>query len=352
LKPNLLYFYPKRATFVAKDIYILGRNFKVKTQNLKWTSKFFLPLNFIKQLLFILRNLKNTPIFIVMFGGYWSFLPAFIGKVFGKKVFVILGGTDCVSFPEFNYGSLRKQPLKWFIKKAYQWSTKLLPVDDSLMYSDYNYLPQAVNKKQGVNAFFQHLKTPYSVIPNGYDTSFWHIDKNNVIPQSFISIAYVTDDTRLTLKGFDTIIKLAVQFKEASFTLVGLSKAMIDKLTLPSNITVYKSMSPKRIKKKFAKHQFYLQLSLSEGFPNALTEAMLCQCIPIGSAVGGIPKIISKYGVILQNQDFDALKNEVKKLLTLPQSDLKERGVAARKHIVANFSLENRAKILLNTIAH
>ncbi|MFK5890647.1 MAG: glycosyltransferase family 4 protein [Flavobacteriaceae bacterium] len=352
MKANLLYFYPKKATFVAKDIYILGRNFKVKTQDLKWTSKSLLLLNFINQFIFILRNLKNTPVFIVMFGGYWAFLPAFIGKIFGKKVFIILGGTDCVSFPEFNYGSLRKQPLKWFIKKAYQWSTKLLPVDDSLMYSEHNYLPNSINKTQGVKAFFKQLKTPYTVIPNGFDTSFWDVNKDNVIPLSFISIAYVTDDTRLTLKGFDTVIKLAAQFKEASFTLVGLSKAMIDKLKLPSNITVYKSMPPKRIKKKFAKHQFYLQLSLSEGFPNALTEAMLCQCIPIGSAVGGIPKIISKYGVILQKQDFEGLKNEVKKLVALPQSELKEKGVAARQHIVTNFSLENRAKILYKTIVH
>jgi glycosyltransferase involved in cell wall biosynthesis len=257
-----------------------------------------------------------------------------------------------VSFPEFNYGSLRKQPLKWFIKKSYQWSTKLLPVDDSLMYSEYNYLPNSINKTQGVKTFFKQLKTPYTVIPNGFDTSFWDVNKDNVIPLSFISIAYVTDETRLTLKGFDAVIKLAEQFKEASFTLVGLSKAMIDKLNLPPNITVYKSMSPKRIKKKFAKHQFYLQLSLSEGFPNALAEAMLCQCIPIGSAVGGIPKIISKFGVVLQKQDFEGLINEVKKLLTLPQSDLKERGVAARQHIVANFSLENRAKMLHKTIAH
>lgn len=352
MKPNLLYFYPKKATFVAKDIYLLERDFKVKTQNLKWTSKYLLPLNFIKQLIFILRNTKNTPVFIVMFGGYWSFLPTLLGKILNKKVYIILGGTDCVSFPEFNYGSLRKQPLKWFIKKSYQWSTRLLPVDASLMYSDYNYLPQVVNKKQGVKAYFQNLKTPYSVIPNGYHISFWGVDKIDVAPLSFISIAYVSDDARLTLKGFDTIIKLAQQFKEASFTLVGLSKAMTNKLNLPSNIVVYKNLSPKRIKKQFAKHQFYVQISLSEGFPNALAEAMLCQCIPIGSAVGGIPKIISKYGVVLQNQDFDVLKNEVKKLVALPQSELKEKGLAARQHIISNFSLENRAKMLLNNIAN
>jgi glycosyltransferase involved in cell wall biosynthesis len=350
LKPNLLYFYPKKATFVAKDISILKADYSVKTQDLKWTRKSLLLLNYINQFFFILKNLKHTPVFIVMFGGYWSFLPALIGRIFGKKVFIILGGTDCVSFPEFNYGSLRKQPLKWFIKKSYQWCSKLLPVDDSLLFSDYKYLPEAKYKKQGVKAFFKHLETPYTIVPNGFDTSFWIVDKKKVTPQSFISIAYVTDKTRLILKGFDTVIKLARQLEEATFTLVGLSKEMANKLKLPSNITVYESLSSEKITAQFAKNQFYLQLSLSEGFPNALAEAMLCQCIPIGTAVGGIPKIISKYGVILQKQDFDTLTNEVKKLVALPQSELKEKGVAARQHIVANFSLENRAKILLNTI--
>jgi len=352
LKSNLLYFYPKKATFVAKDISILKADYSVKTQDLKWTRKSLLLLNFINQFFFILRNLKNTPVFIVMFGGYWSFLPAFIGRIFGKKVFIILGGTDCVSFPEFNYGSLRKQPLKWFIKKSYQWCSKLLPVDDSLIFSDYSYLPDAKYKKQGVKAFFKHLKTPYTVVSNGFDESFWKVNKKKVIPQSFISIAYAADKTRLTLKGFDSVIKLARQFEEATFTLVGLSKEVSNKLKLPSNITVYESLSSEKMKEQLAKNQLYLQLTLSEGFPNALAEAMLCQCIPIGSAVGGIPKIISKYGVILQKQDFDVLTNEVKKLVVLHQSDLKERGVAARQHIVANFSLENRAKILHKTIAH
>ena len=214
MKPNLLYFYPKKATFVEKDISILEADYKVKTQDLKWINKSILLLNFISQFFFILRNLKRTPVFIVMFGGYWSFLPAFIGRIFGKKVFIILGGTDCVSFPEFNYGSLRKQPLKWFIKKSYQWCSKLLPVDDSLMYSDYDYLPEAKHKNQGVKVFFKHLETPYTVIPNGFDASSWEVNKKNVIPQSFISIAYVSDETRLTLKGFDTVIKLAKQLKE------------------------------------------------------------------------------------------------------------------------------------------
>ena len=346
MKPNLLYFYPKRATFIEKDITILKENYTVITQNLEWPNKYLLALNFIKQLFFILKNLKNTSFFIVMFGGYWSFLPTLMGRIFNKKVFVILGGTDCVSFPEFNYGSLRKQPLKWFIKKSCQWAYKLLPVDESLILSDYQYLPNATYKKQGVKAFFKNLKTPFTVIPNGFDTSFWKVNKDKITANSFISVAYVSDDTRLTLKGFDALVKLAEQFKEASFTMVGLSKKMTQKLNLPPNIKVYNHLSREKIRDEFASHSYYLQLSLSEGFPNALAEAMLCQCIPIGTAVGGIPKIIVNYGYVAPQQDLETLIAETKKLVTLPQSELKKKGKAAREHIVTHYSLENRAKLL------
>jgi len=82
LKPNLLYFYPKRATFIEKDIAILKDNYTVITQNLEWPNKYLLALNFIKQLFFILKNLKNTSFFIVMF---WRLL-VFFANINGEDI--------------------------------------------------------------------------------------------------------------------------------------------------------------------------------------------------------------------------------------------------------------------------
>ena len=53
----------------------------------------------------------------------------------------------------------------------------------------------------------------------------------------------------------------------------------------------------------FSMSRFYLQLSFSEGFGNALCEAMLCECVPIGSNVGAIPFIINDTGFILKKKD-------------------------------------------------
>ena len=351
MKPKLLYFYPNRATFIEKDIASLSEKYDIQTQDLPWTDKISLPVNFIKQFFFLISRINNTRVILVMFGGYWSFLPALIGKLFRKKVFIILGGTDCVYFPEFNYGSLRKQPLTWFIKKSYQWCTRLLTVDDSLMYVDYNFLKNATYKKQGVKAYFPNLKTPYTVIPNGFDAAFWKQKENNKTPHSFLSIAFVNDTTRLTLKGFDTVIALANHFKEASFTLVGLSKTFALKLKLPKNIKIYAYLSAKELKKEIEKHRFYLQLSLSEGFPNALAEAMLGQCIPIVTAVGGMPKIVKNTGIVLAQENKAVLIEEINKLLALPQSNLEVMGASARSQIVSNFSIEKRAALLVSTLS-
>lgn len=351
MKPKLIYFYPAKATFIERDISFLSKNYEVLKQDLPWTNKYLILINFARQKLFMLRNLFGTSVYLVMFGGYWSFLPALFGRIFNKRVFIILGGTDCVSFPEINYGSLRKQPLKWFIKKSYQWAYKLLPVDDSLMFSEYHYNPLATNKTQGVKANFKNLKTPFTVIPNGYDTNFWQSGNTLKTPNSFISIAYVNDRTRFILKGFDSVLKLAEHFKEATFTLVGISKQFAETLQIPKNVTLFNHLDAEAIKKLMTTQQFYLQLSLSEGFPNALAEAMLMRCIPIGSAVGAIPKIINQTGVVLYDNSEALLKTEVRKLLDLPQETLKILGLSAKAQINENFSIKNRMALLQTVLA-
>lgn len=351
MKPKLIYFYPAKATFIERDINYLSKNYEVLTQDLPWTNKQLILINFIRQKLFMLKHLFDTRIYLVMFGGYWSYLPTLFGKFFNKRVFIILGGTDCVSFPEINYGSLRKQPLKWFIKKSYQWSERLLPVDDSLMFSDYNYNPNAINKLQGVKAFFKNLNTPYTVIPNGFDTEYWLSKSEVKIPNSFISVAYVNDESRFILKGFDSILRLAKRFKDATFTLIGISAAFAKTLAIPENVILFNDLKPEAIKEQLAQHQFYLQLSLSEGFPNALAEAMLMRCIPIGSAVGAIPKIIGDTGLILTNNDADLLVSEIQKLRNQTPLALEVMGISAKSQISENFNIAHRIELIRATLA-
>lgn len=72
---------------------------------------------------------------------------------------------------------------------------------------------------------------------------------------------------------------------------------------MPENVVLMKKINQDELINQFQAHEFYAQLSMFEGFPNALCEAMLCGCIPIGSSVSAIPDIIGETGFILDKKD-------------------------------------------------
>jgi glycosyltransferase involved in cell wall biosynthesis len=103
--------------------------------------------------------------------------------------------------------------------------------------------------------------------------------------------------------------------------------------TLPitsNNITTIGFVDHAILPDFYSEAEFYLQLSISEGFPNALSEAMLCECIPIGSSVGAIPDIIGDAGFVLKKRDIEALKHVIEEALASHREDL---SIKARNRI-------------------
>ena len=139
MQEKILYIYPEYSTFIGKDIRFLSKRFEVRSPAHNWSNKAATPLNFLRQLLFLCCHLRGSVAVFVMFGGYWSLLPALAGKVTGIPVFIIPGGTDCVSFPSLNYGSLRKPMMRTFIRWSFALCTELFPVHGSLVESSYSY---------------------------------------------------------------------------------------------------------------------------------------------------------------------------------------------------------------------
>jgi glycosyltransferase involved in cell wall biosynthesis len=278
-----------------------------------------------------------------MFGGYWSLLPSVFGRLTGKTVFIIPGGTDCVSFPFFRYGSLRKPLLAAFIKWSYQWCTRLIPVDESLAYSNYSYHEECVNQNQGFKYHFPKLETPYTVVHNGFDPVFFSAPTKPKNHNSFIVVAPVNDMIRFRLKGIDIVFELASKFKDCYFTLVGLQNNVTDQLgEIPENVLILPFLPQNQFIEHLLESEFVLQLSVSEGFPNSLCEAMLCECIPIGSSVGAIPLIISDTGFIMNSSNLGYIKERFTRILELTDAERKELGVNARERIIKNFHISKR----------
>ncbi|WP_255502045.1 glycosyltransferase family 4 protein [Algoriphagus sp. AK58] len=337
----ILYTFPVRTAFIDRDLEMIRPVADIKP--LEFTqSPVKLPFYFILQFLQLLWFLPRTSQYLCFFGGYHSVLPVWFGKVFGKKCTIQAGGTDCINMPEIGYGNFRK---KW-LRKATVYSFKncslILPVAEALVKQDYSFDPQ-INPKQGLLNLIPDLKTLIQVIPNGFDTDFWRDLGKERKPFSFISVATGTSNpSRAIVKGYDLIEKLAERHPNWSFTLVGDSAYFSSN----KNVTVLGKMKPIDLLKLYNSHQFYLQLSISEGFPNALGEAMACGCVPVGSAVGAIPEIIGDTGIVIGQKDFSELDNQLEELVSTPKTL-----PSSQNRIKTYFSFSNRKINLLKALA-
>ncbi len=75
---------------------------------------------------------------------------------------------------------------------------------------------------------------------------------------------------------------------------------------------------------------------------------MLCECVPIVSAVGGMPDIVNDCGYILKRKD----ENELYALINeaLNKTDVSTFGKKARKRIEENYTFEKRKNKLLSEL--
>lgn len=351
---RILYIAPyPSATFVVKDIELLSSRYQVVFPLHQWNRTWAIPLLLCRQCIYLIRNLRRVEAIMVMFGGYWSLLPAIFGRVFRKPVFIILGGADCVSFPSIHYGSLRKPILRMFMRYSFKYASCLVPVHGSLVYGENRYVHQHDSAIQGYLHYFPELKTEHQVIFNGFDADYLKIQAGarHKVKNAFITVASIPSYQRFVLKGIDVILYLAKELPDCTFTIVGITKAFSSTLkSIPTNVKCIEFIPFEECVRLMSEHEFHLQISLSEGFPNSLCEAMLLECIPIGSSVGGIPDIIGDTGVVIENTDMHFILNEVSKLVLLSDERRAELSHLARERIAKNFTEQRRQEQLLDLI--
>lgn len=338
----IIYTFPIRTAFIDRDLEMISPTMEIKP--LEFTqSPVKLPFYFLLQFFQLLWFLPKTTQYLCFFGGYHSVLPVWFGKIFGKKCIIQAGGTDCINMPEIGYGNFRKKWLRIATVYSFKNCSLILPVAQALVQQDYSYDPR-ISPKQGLLNLIPDLKTPIQVIPNGFDTDFWKDLGKDRKPFSFISVATGTSTpSRAKVKGYDLIELLATNHPDWAFTLAGDERY----ISVNSNVKILGKQNPESLRNLYNQHQFYLQLSTSEGFPNALGEAMASGCVPIGSAVGAIPEIIDNSGFILKKKDSSGLEDLLK---TGFEMDLKFFRKSARMQIVENFTFEKRQNLLLQAL--
>lgn len=342
LKKCILLFYPQPASFIKKDTVILSAVHNVSTYDFQSGNKYLTPLRFLQQFIFLLIHIWRADMIVCEFAAYHSFLPALLGHLFRKPCLIIIGGNDGHNFPAMRYGNYTKGLLGAFTRWSLQLCSHIAPKHESLIASDYDYDATAPSK-QGVKSVIPDLKTPYTVIENGYDSSKWYCDSPKM-PLSFLTVCGGLEYSfQYQLKGIDLYVQAARNFPQATFTIVGVPTGY-EIQDAPINLTLIGNTANEKLRAIYSSHQFYVQLSMAEGFPNSLCEAMLCECVPVGSAVFSIPEIIGDTGFILRKRDFTLLKPLLE---TAMNSDTQALGAVARRKIADSYTEEMRKDKLL-----
>ncbi len=344
MKPKLIYFYPNEASYVNKDLKILGEKYSIVKLCVQPSKKWRLPFLLIYQKLICLWHFRANYI-ICQFAGYHSLMPIIIGNILGIKTVIILGGSDCASFPEINYGNYRKKLLGWFTAKSIEKAKILSPVHEKMIGYDYEY-ENFSNSRQGYSAFTKPTKAIVKVIYNGFYTDDFKITGQKR-ERNFVAIAAYNREAVYYLKGIDLLEKAALQFPETKFTVVGVSPQFLNKLR-PPNLIFLPFVNQDELIEILNQHYYYCQLSISEGFPNALCEAMLCGCIPVVSNVCSMPDIVGDVGFILPKRNEGLLFEIIEKLLI--KSELDTLSIHSRKRVVENYSFETRQNELLKLV--
>jgi glycosyltransferase involved in cell wall biosynthesis len=104
------------------------------------------------------------------------------------------------------------------------------------------------------------------------------------------------------LKGGDLILDIASRNKHLRFYIAGCIKEDFEGIDVPKNLNFSGFLTKDELREEYSKSLFHFQLSIFEGVGLSLCEAMLCGCIPIGSSVNEITKIIGQSGFILEKK--------------------------------------------------
>ena len=163
-----------------------------------------------------------------------------------------------------------------------------------------------------------------------------------------MSAGLIPNEFEIRRKGFDILIEAAKQMSDTKFVLIGLEdsiKERFEKLNL-KNLELYNIVSYDELINHYSRARVFAQISMFEGLPSTICEAMLCECIPVGSNVNGIPGIIDGSGFIIKERNLDETVSTLKKAVNSPE----EMGKRARQHIIDHFSIQKREQAVNNVV--
>lgn len=322
MKKRIAIIAPTASTFVVRDIKLLDEEFDVHLSLLpsKYNSELiFRPLK-------IVWNIFRSKVVISWFADV-SYYSVLLSKLMGKKTIVIVGGYDVAKIESIGYGALvDKKNVKrvdWTLRNA----TVVTAVDKGLI--------------EDIKSIF-HDDFGTIVLPTGYDSERYRPSGEK---EPMVLTVCSTTNRRGLVKGIDVFAECARRIPNAQFVMIGVIEEAINLLgVVPANLRIIGNLPADEIIPYYQKAKVYCQLSMREGLPNAVCEAMLCNCIAVGSDVQGVRTAVGEHGLLVPYGDVERTCDAVNKAL-------KTTDMGGREWIISNFPEENRKKRLSEIIS-
>jgi glycosyltransferase involved in cell wall biosynthesis len=345
------------AKFVTNDILILRKYFDVDVDEVHIPKNFAIILIFIKSFFSYLFRIPKYDLIYSWFADYHTFLPVMISKLFGKKSIICVGGYEATYIPEIEMGvftstNFRKKARRFCTTYSHKNCSMILPVDDSLIENVNNYIysagPSRLPLRDGIRNMIPGIETPMKTVRLGYDPDIFKRDEKINRERAVVCAGYIMNKYEFMRKGFDMLFECAKRLPDVKFILAGLNDEYYDFLNASElkNLELYKKVTYEELIKLYSSAKVYAQLSLFEGMPSTICEAMLCNCIPVGSDVNGIPEIVGDTGIIVKKNDIELIVESISNALALPES----YGVRARERIIKLFEIGKREKELVEIV--
>jgi len=285
-KQSILFVYVNYSSFVKADFEILSTFANVTKYQFKPGKGIFKTgIEVLKELIFLIFNGFKFDSVFVWFGDYHSMLPVLFAKLFRKKSFVVIGGYDVSTLSEYKYGSFSNPIRAFFTRNTFKFVDICFPVADALRKKLLVLNPKA-------NA---------ETIATSVDAEKFNFSEYER-PKTIITVSGTDNHQRLMVKGLDRFRELATCLPEFEFIIIGATDGVKSCFEpLPANLTLLPPQQFDQLAQHYEHASFYAQLSRSEGLPNALCEAMLCGCIPVGTNVGDIKITIGNAGLTIDD---------------------------------------------------
>ena len=257
--------------------------------------------------------------------GFLTLLP---GGWHSEPYIVSLRGSDVPGYDPFNFKlALLHNLLKPITKKIWRRAKAVVAVTNSLKQAALEIAPD------------QQIE----VIPNGVDTDLFKPLKADPVDRSSFRLICVS--RLIERKGIEDIFVALSELPHDGIKLsvVGsghhenrLRKRCND-LALNSVVDL-KGFCPREDHPRlYAQSDAFILPSRSEAFGNVFAEAMSCGMPIIGTAVGGIPDLVSEEnGILVEPGNIDAIKSAILRLKA-SRTLCKKMGMANREKIERNY---------------